>query len=200
MYSNSKQDKLLIRLHKILNEQFDQSELQTLCFHLGIDYDDLPGESKINKAEKLIFFFKRRKKISKLIETISDLRPEITFEETEANDIESIRLSVLDMDGWHILSGEKYHDLYPNTFWIPEEGIRRNLQPGDFVKLIFEFATSNDPYSGDTSVERMWVKVTGVRKPYYLGELSNFPAFTDLLKLGDEIIFLPEQVINIEGE
>jgi hypothetical protein len=47
---NSLPKDYLINLRQILTERFDESELRTLCFDLGIDYDDLPGSGKVDKA------------------------------------------------------------------------------------------------------------------------------------------------------
>ena len=34
----------LVKLRQILDARFDEGELRTLCFDLGVDYDGLPGE------------------------------------------------------------------------------------------------------------------------------------------------------------
>ena len=44
----------LSRLRQILSYRFDVGELQTLCFELGVDYDDLPGSGKADKARELV--------------------------------------------------------------------------------------------------------------------------------------------------
>ena len=42
----------LTYLRQLLATRFDQSELRTLCFDLGIEYDDLVGASKADKARE----------------------------------------------------------------------------------------------------------------------------------------------------
>lgn len=44
----------LVKLRQILTSRLDESELQTLCFDLGVNYDDLPGEVLSDKARELI--------------------------------------------------------------------------------------------------------------------------------------------------
>lgn len=44
------------KLLDFLNKQFDLEELRTLCFHLNLDYDNLPGEGKQGKARELISY------------------------------------------------------------------------------------------------------------------------------------------------
>jgi len=67
----------LIRLHKLLVEYFDQGELRTLCFYLGVDYDVLDGEGKTNKARELIKFLERHSRIADLEAEITKQRPRV---------------------------------------------------------------------------------------------------------------------------
>jgi len=74
--------KLLAGLRQILVSRFDEGDLRTLCFDLGVEYDDLPGEGKANKARELVAYLKRRNRIGELLETGKRLRPDITWMET----------------------------------------------------------------------------------------------------------------------
>lgn len=113
---------------------------------------------------------------------------------------EEVRLPVLDIDGWHLMSGVASHHRWPATFEIPNEKERRGLIEGDVVKLQFEIQVPHDEELGDVSRERMWVIVQGRSGPYYTGKLNNVPACSDEqehLKVGDRVVFLPEHVISI---
>lgn len=68
-----------LELLEILAERFDQEELRTLCFYLGIDYDAVKGEGKEGKARELIAYLDRRNKIPSLIEVGQQLRPDIPW-------------------------------------------------------------------------------------------------------------------------
>lgn len=117
-----------------------------------------------------------------------------------AQDYEELRLPTLDLDGWCLLSGLAQHHRTPDTFYMPPEQERRSLVPNDVVKLPFEIQVPDDPEFGDISGERMWVTVTGNIGPYYIGTLNSIPACSDEqdnLKFDDEVIFLPEHVIQI---
>ncbi|MDR9861055.1 toll/interleukin-1 receptor domain-containing protein [Pseudomonas baetica] len=110
------------------------------------------------------------------------------------------RLAVLDIDGWHLLSGVASNERAPQTFQIPEESERYNLNLGDTVKLQFEFSLPNDDGLPDLFGERMWVEVKGSSGPYLIGELVNTPVCSDEqdnLNAGGMVIFLPEHVIDI---
>ncbi len=114
-----------------------------------------------------------------------------------------LRLSTIDLDGYELRSGLAQHHRTPETFYMPEEEERQTLEEGDIVKLIFIIEIPPDPEDPDddgTFGERMWVIVTGRIGPYYIGTLNNVPATAGEqynLFFEDEVIFLPEHVIDI---
>jgi hypothetical protein len=112
--------------------------------------------------------------------------------------VKSIRLPDLETDGWYLRSGVLSHQLYPKTFYLPPEGARRSVRPGNYVKLNFEILERD----GEVSGERMWVKVTGNEGPYFKGTLANAPISDqksrNKLKFGSQVVFLPEHVIDID--
>ena len=71
----------LVKLHDLLTEHFDASELQGLCFQLGLDYDELPGSTKPDKARELILYLNRRRRIHELVEAGKTLRPTVQWED-----------------------------------------------------------------------------------------------------------------------
>jgi len=68
-----------IRLRQTLASRFDEGELRTLCFYLEVDYDDLPGEGKSNKARELVAYFERRGQVSELVKIGKQSRPDIPW-------------------------------------------------------------------------------------------------------------------------
>jgi hypothetical protein len=71
-----------IELYRILIERFSDGELRTLCFGLGVDYENLPGEGKADKARELIAYLERRRNITQLVEIGKQLRPDISWQNT----------------------------------------------------------------------------------------------------------------------
>ena len=69
----------LTGLRRILDEHFNDGELRTLCFDLDVDYDDLPGTAKADKARELINYLKRRKDIPHLVRVGKQQRPDISW-------------------------------------------------------------------------------------------------------------------------
>lgn len=70
----------LAELRQILTERFSESELQTLCFDLGVDYEGLPGAGKTDKARGLISHLARRHRVHELVQVGRQLRPDISWE------------------------------------------------------------------------------------------------------------------------
>jgi len=71
----------LARLRQILATRFSEEDLQTLCFDLGVDYDDLPAQGKAGKARELIAYLEHRVRIPELVETGKRLRPDIPWDD-----------------------------------------------------------------------------------------------------------------------
>lgn len=54
---------------------FDLSELHDLCFKLGIEFEELPGRTRTDKARALVEYNKRRSKLDQLVNLCKTLRP-----------------------------------------------------------------------------------------------------------------------------
>jgi hypothetical protein len=110
----------------------------------------------------------------------------------------SMRAPDLERDGWHLLDGEQLNREAPQTFLIPDLGIRACLQPGDFAKLIFEIAVEGDKYP---AVERMWVIIRERAPIGYIGMLDNEPdciSKNDRFWLGTEVPFNYRHIIAVQ--
>ena len=75
----ARQRRYLTRLRQVLDERFDVGELRTFCFDLGIDYDNLPGERKADKARELISYLERHNRLSHLVVLGKARRPDISW-------------------------------------------------------------------------------------------------------------------------
>jgi hypothetical protein len=87
-------------LRHFLTSQFSRGELKDLCFDLDIDYENLPGEAKGDKARELIKYAGRHGRLPELITAIQQLRPnaphldqENMSEEPIANDQDQAQTS-----------------------------------------------------------------------------------------------------------
>ena len=93
---------------------------------------------------------------------------------------------------WWLDDAEERNREHPTSFFIPPADVRRGLQIGDQVKLVFRF----EPVTS-ASAERMWVEVTAVNEGRYTGELLNQPVHIEALAPGSVIEFGPEHVAAI---
>jgi hypothetical protein len=114
-----------------------------------------------------------------------------------------MRLPTLDRDYWGLVSGESRHSEYRDSFRIPPLSERQTLKVGQAAKLIFEIETENERGEFERGCERMWVVVSDIATPYFIGRLTNTPASVDedsdfYLKQDVEVPFLPEHVTDID--
>jgi hypothetical protein len=72
-------DEQRIRIKNLLYSYFNESELRDLAFDLNVDYDDLIGQTRQDKARELIMYFERHRPggIQTLAEYIRSRRPQI---------------------------------------------------------------------------------------------------------------------------
>ena len=71
----------LPRLRQILTDYFDEGELRTLSFDMRVDYDDLPGEGKTNRAREMVAYFDRCDRVSDLVEIGRQMRPNAPWDD-----------------------------------------------------------------------------------------------------------------------
>ncbi|MCA9923354.1 MAG: hypothetical protein KC421_13325, partial [Anaerolineales bacterium] len=76
-------------LRELLVNHFSVSELQTLCFDLRIDYDDIPGRDKREKAREIVSYVGRRLQTTNLIQLIRERRPKLSWDKIVSEDRES---------------------------------------------------------------------------------------------------------------
>ena len=69
------------RLRQFIVESYDLEELRTLCFNLGINYDDLRGEALSGKTRELLLKVGRQRRLDELLTVIAGTRPEWSEEE-----------------------------------------------------------------------------------------------------------------------
>ena len=113
-----------------------------------------------------------------------------------------MRLPNFEDDYWELRSGEESRLDYPESFRLPPLPDRRKLKRGQAVRLIFDIEGLDQTGYPVLQGERMWVLVTGRWGQGFLGVLLNEPYSLDpaddvYLRLGAEIPFLPEHVIDI---
>ncbi|MCB9008157.1 MAG: hypothetical protein H6656_12450 [Ardenticatenaceae bacterium] len=70
-----------IRLRELMVRYFNKTELETLCFDLGIDKDDLPNATKPELAQEIILYCERHGKLDRLLDICREQRPHAEWPE-----------------------------------------------------------------------------------------------------------------------
>lgn len=69
----------LSTLRQLVLQYFNTSELQDICFQLDVDFEELEGSGKSNKARELITHMRRRNRLPDLVEVGKQLRPQLEW-------------------------------------------------------------------------------------------------------------------------
>lgn len=69
------------QLHELLVAHFNESELRTLCFHLGISYEDLDGSNRGGKIIALIEYGERHRGIDALLRVGRTVRADVPWDD-----------------------------------------------------------------------------------------------------------------------
>jgi len=70
---------LRVQLATILETRFNESELKKLCLYIDVDFENLSGYGKADKARELVMFMERRERLIDLLAAIRGLRPDINW-------------------------------------------------------------------------------------------------------------------------
>jgi hypothetical protein len=100
-------------------------------------------------------------------------------------------------DRWHLDSGVKRNREHPKSFEIPEEEAKQAIEPGVFVKLLFD---TTDLWGRRNWGERMWVEIVAVKKRHIIGVLDNDPIGIPRLYRGDQVKFRRHHIVDILWE
>jgi uncharacterized protein YuzE len=68
-----------VKLWHLLNQTFSAGDLKGLCFELAIDYDDVEGNTRSEKARELITYCSRRGRVEDLLAKAQELRPHLNW-------------------------------------------------------------------------------------------------------------------------
>ena len=66
-------------LRDYITKHFDKGELQTMCFDLGVNYDDLDGDGLSDKARELVLLMNRNGRCDELFDYCKQNRPNVSF-------------------------------------------------------------------------------------------------------------------------
>lgn len=64
-------------LQEFISNYFNLEEVETICFELGVDFEQLGGRSKSAKVRELIIYMMRRRQLPQLITAVREARPKL---------------------------------------------------------------------------------------------------------------------------
>ena len=70
------------RLLLLLDDTFSEEEIKEICFFLEVQYENLAGSGKRNKARELISFLRQRARVHELLNELRRRRPAILWHES----------------------------------------------------------------------------------------------------------------------
>jgi hypothetical protein len=73
-----------MQLREAIMLRFSESEIQDLCYDLGVEYESLSGDNKNDTVRELIEHFERLVELPKLIKYCSEKRPNVPWDEIAA--------------------------------------------------------------------------------------------------------------------
>jgi hypothetical protein len=71
----------LVELCQNITEHFNLGELRMLCFEMGIDHENLAGETKADRARELVTYCERHGRTPELVTRCRILRPNTSWED-----------------------------------------------------------------------------------------------------------------------
>ncbi len=94
-YTQASLGSRLITLFETLPHYFSNEDIATLCFKLGIEYDDLPGQGRKSKMRELVKHLDYRAQIPEFVEICRQERPKVSFFSEQFHTIEDrIRIAL----------------------------------------------------------------------------------------------------------
>jgi hypothetical protein len=75
-----------VRLRRLIEESFSTSELHDLCFDLGIDHENLPGQERSARAREIIRYCERHSRLADLLREVVRLRPHLAAQLASGTD------------------------------------------------------------------------------------------------------------------
>ena len=174
------------KLAIIIKTYFDDNEIRDICFQLGVDYEDLPGQGKGAKARDLVQFMERRDRLDELVRKVRQVRPHIEInignvlnKALSPNDPQLVTVKKL-LNDLRLLSEKLYEwkelhnhlDEIINIFAQFAKQVDRLATAGEPLEDIFRLNESWQPIHRRVNVLLLWSEqdVKHIGQPYLLLE------------------------------
>lgn len=101
-------------LRDLLDHHFNDAELRQLCFDLVIEYENLPGDTRLTKAQSLVEFCLRHDRLTGLVMRSRALRPTVSWPDGDslADEWQKLQRGKAAQEGLHgVLPHEQVADI-----------------------------------------------------------------------------------------
>ena len=206
---NNTDQENLTQLRHNLNAYFNKDEMRSLCFDLGIDYENLP-EAKEGIVRELIRIVVRTQQLDTLLELCRELRPHITwpdFSPDVAAALDRTSISPTRLSKREQKERKKQLILLDKVkkFWV--KGVLENLVPDDKLLALGRHVSTEmidhpwhdvvdtavyDTHTLDTYKNILDIFIESDRALLILGE-PGAGKTTTLLELARELVAISEQ-------
>ncbi len=77
----TKSAQYLAKLHKQIDTYFSFSEVRTLCFNLGVDYENIPGDRRSAFIRNLVVSLAKQGRLQELVDNVREERPRVDWQD-----------------------------------------------------------------------------------------------------------------------
>ncbi len=151
---NETQQEIMIGIRDGLIGTFDQEELQLLCFDLNVEYEDMPGETRRAKAQKIVEYFSRQGRLADLINYCICQRPNYTWPSDQVLESESVQI----VRGNFLKTSKVYDTKCKILFLVADPTDTTRLRLGTELREIQEQLSLSKLRSKFVMVQRMSVR------------------------------------------
>ncbi len=100
-------------LHKQINTYFNFSEVKTLCFNLGVDHENIPGDGRSAFIRNLVVSMAKRNRLQELVDHVREERSFVEWQNVPA-DFE-LPDSIIEEDIRQVVHYHEYHGDVDNS-------------------------------------------------------------------------------------
>ncbi len=166
------------QLHSNLMKGFNLSELQSLCFELGVEFEELPGGVKSSKVREFIAYMERRQRLEELLRLCEQKRPHLQWRETKPRQIEQppgyAAIRELEKDSFvHEKTGLEFLRIAAGEFLYGDNKEPKDLPEYWISKMpvtqaVYQRFISDRP---EQDLPRGWDQ----KKRLFVGDMANHP-------------------------
>lgn len=181
-------------LTKTIRSQFNMSELDDLCFELGIPPGEISGDTIGTKARELVLYSQRRNRLPELEQAVRSLRPNLSESKLKRNKTMSTKtvsiivaligaLAVIISALITTFGGSKSEDSFEYQIHVQVEGTGADIQGAEIIIMVGGQAPKNE-ITDNKGTARFFIDGEYIGQPGRLTvEASGYERYTQNIDL-----------------